>query len=148
MFKSGVNIMRISDRVQELGRRTRRRGNSHFAPLFPNRPRDSIFGGNWAKDLGLLHLQRYARFNVLSCFGTGKTSDFRVIKSECQVDKQNARSDDERNTPTLTSVVPVRYQWGTVYVRVGINLYKKKCCNDAWKRYRINTKITCLRHKI
>ena len=141
LFKPGVNIMRILDHVQELGRRTRRRGKSHFAPLFPKKARDSIFGGNWAKDLGLLHLQRYARFNALSCFGTGETSDFRVIKSECHVDEQNARSDDERNTPTLTSVVPVRYQWGTVYVRIGINLYKKKCCDDAWKQCGINKKI-------
>jgi len=82
LFKSGVNIMRILDCVQELGRGTRRRGQSLFAPLFPNRPRDSIFGGNCAKDLRLIHMQRYARFDALSCFGTGKTHlTFELLKA-------------------------------------------------------------------
>jgi len=35
----------------------------------------------------------------------------------------------------------VRYQWGTVYICISINLYKKKCCDDAWKQYGINIKI-------
>ena len=82
LFKSGVNIMRILDHVQELGRGTRRRGRSLFAPLFPNRPRDSIFGGNWAKDLRLIHMQRYARFDALSCFGTDETHlTFELLKA-------------------------------------------------------------------
>ena len=38
LFKSGVNIMRISDHVQELGRQTRRRGSHILHLCFQTEP--------------------------------------------------------------------------------------------------------------
>ena len=46
LFRSDIDVMKISDCIQEIVRQKRRRNNSKIGPLFNNRARDGLFGGS------------------------------------------------------------------------------------------------------
>jgi len=143
LFKAGINVMKLADKIHE------RESDNHddndegeSTTIWGNRKRDAKFGGRWANAMGQSRLSRWARFDAVSCFGTGETSDFSVRKTDKHTDDQNAGDEGEDHTPTFTAIVPVTFANGfVVHVRVGVNLYKKSCCSDAWKRLCVNNDI-------
>lgn len=82
-----------------------------------------------------------SRFEGTSCFGTGETFDYRVVKSEYHTDPMNDSDPGNDHSPTLTMMVPVVYYGVSFYVRIGMNIYRKKCCSDAMDRLAINESI-------
>ena len=136
LFAYGCGVMRMADEVSYMDPF----GTS--GPCFSEVRRDYYFGIKWCRDLGLESLIPWARFDASSCFGTGVTVDHRIIKTENHVDKHNSRAKNHWNCPTYTELVNVRTKTGCVIrVRVGINIYKKACCDDVMNRLSVNEKI-------
>lgn len=132
LFKAGANLMKLSDTIQTGVQRE---------ILYQNKSRNRLFGKKWAEALDCQHLIQFARFDALSCFGTGETYDYSIKKTNWHVDKQNSDERGEGNTPTIVAIVPVHFCGRTVYNRIGLNLYKKSCCGDFYRRFNINRRI-------
>ena len=134
LFKCGCGVMKIAEEVNRMS------GND--SPYFQNKKRDSFFGGRWCQSLMMPDMKPWSVFDGLSCFGTGPTIDYRVIKTERHVDKHNSNVYGEEHCPTYTEWVWIVTSSGSkMQVRVGINLYKKQCCDDAMRRWEVNETI-------
>jgi hypothetical protein len=139
LYKAGCLVMKLSDSICS---RHPKPSTAMGQYAFGDDDRNRLFGVRWAEKLGIHSLQNLSRFDGMSCFGTGETIDYRVIKTERHVDEQNAREEGEDRCPTLTMIVAVEIGEGvTILARVGINLYKKNCCTAAYRRLRVNKDI-------
>jgi len=138
MVKAGCAVQQAMEMVQ------RSRGGEGGPDLavnqaiFPDEERNRLFGPPWARELGL---GLDVKYDATSCFGTGVTSDDRVVKTDAHTDDQNDHTPGNNHSPTITRLVTVLYEGVWTEVRVGVNIYKKKCGTDAMERYAINEKI-------
>jgi hypothetical protein len=135
LFRYGCYVKMMADEIQD-------NPDNRGVTYFDNEERDNWFGHRWAEALLLGPLKPWACFDGLSCFGTGGTIDHRVIKTDVHVDRHNSKVRGEDHCPTYTEwvwvVTPSGYRQ---QVRVGINLYKKACCDDAMRRLSVNQSI-------
>ena len=93
----------------------------------------------------LSSLRPWACFDGLPCFGTGGTVDHRVVKTDIHTDSHNSRMADEDHCPTYTEWVYIIAPGGhKLEVRVGLNLYKKSCCDKFLRRLSVNESVAVL----
>ena len=138
MVKAGCAVQQAMEIVQ---RSRGGEGGQDLAvnqAIFPDEERNRLFGTRWLRDLGL---EGEVKFEGTSCFGTGETRDDRVVKTDAHTDDDNDRTEGNNHSPTITRLVKVLYDGVLTEVRVGVNIYKKKCGGDAMERYAANEKI-------
>ena len=136
LFRYGCYVKMMADVIQNYS------ANEGGDVLFADKKRDEWFGGRWADALLFSSLRPWASFDGLSCFGTGGTFDHRVVKTDIHMDKHNSRMAGEEHCPTYTEWVTVVAPGGqTLEVRIGINLYKKSCCDEFLRRLSVNDTI-------
>ena len=135
LFRFGCYLKMMSDEVHNDSKRD-------GGKFFTNKKRDEWFGGRWADALMFSSFKHLACFDGLSCFGTGDTLDHRVVKTEIHMDKHNSKMKGEEHCPTYTEWVEITAPGGRkLQVRVGINLYKKSCCEEFLRRLSVNETI-------
>ena len=137
LFKYACEVMRMADEASYMNPQV-----GTAKTFFTEVRRDSKFGQEWCRELGLVGLEPWSRFDASSCFGTGVTIDHRVVKTENHTDSQNSKRHKQDHCPTYTQLVWIRTRTGSVIqVRIGINIYKKECCDKFMGRLAVNQDI-------
>ena len=78
LYKAGCLVMKLSDSICS---RHPEPSTAMGQCAFGDDDRNGLFGVRWAEKLGIQSLQNLSRFDGMSCFGTGETIDYRVIKT-------------------------------------------------------------------
>ena len=137
LFKYACEVMRMADQASYMNPQV-----GTAKTFFTEVNRDKKFGQAWCTALGLPWLVPWSRFDASSCFGTGVTIDHRVVKTETHTDRQNSKRYKQDHCPTYTQLVWIRTRTGSmIQVRIGINIYKKECCDKVVNRLAVNQNI-------
>ena len=136
MYRIGCHVMGIADTIAS----EHPRQDSIMAdPLFTNKTRGNMFARRWATSVGMLNEYKdLCRFEGTSVFGTGETSDYKIMKCERHVDSGNSKERGEEHSPTLVALVPIINDEGDeLDMRIGVNIYQKNACTSAYEKWRV-----------
>ena len=143
MLKIGCNVMQVAEIVREIHPRKQ---SIMASEIFHDKNRQNMFSRRWGEDVGIETEQaQYCNFEGSSCFGTGETHDYTVLKCERHVDGGNARENGQDHCPTIARLVEIKFDDGTTRtVRVGTNIYNKAHCSMGCEKLKVLQKIATI----